>query len=105
MSRELYVGTMNDALFLIDQPPRPAPIDYAFPERHQDLNVIAKMTGNDCEAQALAHQFVAAPALLEFAQSMQVALELAAVLHPESAVHFRQFARDAAAVIAKAEGK
>jgi len=40
-----YIGTMNDGLFIIDQPPQPAPIDYACGIDH-DVNVIAAM-GND----------------------------------------------------------
>lgn len=46
----------------------------------------------------------AAPDLLDFAQSMVVALDLAAELFPADAIHFAQFAEDARAVIAKAEG-
>lgn len=60
VERKLYVATMNDGLFIIDQMPSPAPIDHTFPDRHKDTNVIAKMIGNDQEALKMAQAFVAA---------------------------------------------
>jgi len=45
MNGTWYIGTMNDGLFIIDQPPQPAPVDYTCGMNH-DLNVIAAM-GND----------------------------------------------------------
>jgi hypothetical protein len=40
-----YIGTMNDGLFIINRPPRPAPVDY-LTAGDPDLKVIASM-GND----------------------------------------------------------
>lgn len=55
--KKLYVGTLNDALFIIDQPPRPSN-DTINPDLH--VNVIAKMADNSPEAQAVAEKMVSA---------------------------------------------
>lgn len=55
--KQLYVGTMNDAVFIIDAPPSPAG-DPIISEHGP--NVIAKMAGNDREACAIADRMVAA---------------------------------------------
>lgn len=52
----LYVAAMNDGLFIIDQPPRPAPVDYTNPHTAPDTNCIAAL-GAD---RALADKLVAA---------------------------------------------
>jgi hypothetical protein len=38
-----YVGAMNDGLFIIDQPPSPAPVDHVSPERHKDATILARI--------------------------------------------------------------
>lgn len=43
-----YVGARNDALFIIDKKPHPAPMDYLLPGG--DTNIIAKMANTDPEA-------------------------------------------------------
>jgi hypothetical protein len=55
--KQLYVGTMNDAIFIIDGPPRPAG-DPVISEHGP--NVIAKMASNDREASTIAEKMVAA---------------------------------------------
>lgn len=57
---------------------------------------------SSAKAVANARLIAAAPDLLDFAQSMVVALDLAAELFPADAIHFQQFAEDARAVIGKA---
>lgn len=47
-----YIGTMNDGLFIIDQPPQPAPVDYACAIDH-DVNVIAAMGNDKVRAEAI----------------------------------------------------
>ena len=39
--KKWYVGTMNDACFIIDQKPRPAPVDYINSNALPNVNVIA----------------------------------------------------------------
>lgn len=56
-----------------------------------------------CGSTARARLIAAAPDLLDFAQSMVVALDLAAELFPADAIHFAQFADDARAVLSKAQ--
>ena len=41
VGKRWYVGAMNDGLFIIDQPPSPAPLDHVNPDRHKDAMVIA----------------------------------------------------------------
>lgn len=59
----LYVGAMNDGLFIIDQPPRPSNDD-RYHER-TGVNIVAKMAGSDSDAMARAHLLAAAPDLFE----------------------------------------
>ncbi len=59
----LYVGAMNDGVFIIDKPPRPVPTDHV--GNHPDVRVVAKMAGSDAAAIDLARLIAAAPALLE----------------------------------------
>ena len=40
--KKLYLGAQNDAVFIIDTPPRPAPMDY-LTEGDPNTNVIAKI--------------------------------------------------------------
>lgn len=47
---QFYVGSQNDALFIIDQPPRPAPVDYMVPGNPRGVRVVAKMCDNDKRA-------------------------------------------------------
>ncbi len=95
----LYVGTMNDGIFIIDQPPRPAPVDHVAPI--QDVGVIAKMVENDEAATKLAKQFAAAPEMFKAIVAYALpALEKHA--HPFNHEHRAcQVLRDA---IAKATG-
>lgn len=62
---KLYVGTQNDALFIIDQPPRPAPVDCIVPGNPRGVNVIAKMCISGQEGDRLANVIAAAPDLLQ----------------------------------------
>lgn len=57
--RKWYVGTRNDAIFIIDQPPRPAPIDY-LTEGDPDTNVIANMGAGTREICDLADRIIEA---------------------------------------------
>lgn len=41
----IYVGAQNDALFLIDQPPRPAPIAYAVCNDKWDVTIATSSAG------------------------------------------------------------
>ena len=66
----LFVGAMNDGVFIIDQPPRPAPDDSGPHESANGPNVIAKMTASNHLAIGLARQMAAAPDLLEALQHM-----------------------------------
>jgi len=43
---KLYVGAMNDALFIIDEQPGPCPLDYVNPRAHKDCNTIARVEYN-----------------------------------------------------------
>jgi hypothetical protein len=52
MNGKWYIGTMNDGLFIIDQPPQPAPVDYACGMNH-DVNVIAAMGNDRVRAEAI----------------------------------------------------
>lgn len=65
---KLYVGTQNDALFIIDQPPRPAPVDCIVPGNPRGVNVIAKMCISGQEGDRLANVIAAAPDLLTFVE-------------------------------------
>lgn len=65
-----YVGAMNDALFIINEPPRPSPVDYHNPELR--TKVIAKVSEPHQEGwtreeyEAHANLLAAAPELREF---------------------------------------
>lgn len=61
--RPWFVGTMNDALFILDKPPRPAPVDAINPNVGKDTRVIAKLAENDRRADADARLIAAAPDL------------------------------------------
>lgn len=63
--RMLYVGTMNDGLFIIDQPPHPAPNDAPPHVDEKPAGVVAKMVENSREAGALAQLFAASPEMYE----------------------------------------
>lgn len=43
----LYVGTMNDALFIIDQPPRPSPVAAA-PDLLDALRELLALVQGEC---------------------------------------------------------
>lgn len=60
--KPLYVGTMNDALFIIDKPPRPWTDDV---NPNQDVEVIAKLASNGRDGDAYARLFAASPRLLK----------------------------------------
>lgn len=47
-----HLGAMNDGLFIIDQPPQPAPVDY-FCDVDHDVNVIAAMGTDRTKAKAI----------------------------------------------------
>lgn len=74
-----FVGAMNDALFIIDQQPSPAPIDHVFPERHKDAVVIAKLDPGTVQAVHDSSLLVAAvnalPALLDEVEGMRGELQ------------------------------
>lgn len=46
LPEKLYVGAMNDALFLIDEPPRPTPVDYHNPTLKTEAIAIIQGAGN-----------------------------------------------------------
>jgi hypothetical protein len=101
MSEALYVGAMNDGLFIIDKPPRPSNDDA--PSDHHDVSVIAKMTGNDISAQSLAQLFAAAPDLHEALKSLlrfneELCADIGVSKHYPSAERARR-------ALAKAEGR
>lgn len=67
----LYVGAMNDALFIIDAPPSPSGTD-APPDTPHDCNVIAKVSeeiGPEANRQA-SSLFAASPQLAEALAAM-----------------------------------
>lgn len=64
MNEKWYVGAMNDGLFVIDQPPSPSGTDVP-PGEWRDVQVIAKVTGNDAEAMKRASKLAAAPELYD----------------------------------------
>lgn len=47
-----YLGAMNDGLFIIDEPPQPAPIDY-FCDADHSVNVIVAMGNDRARAEAI----------------------------------------------------
>jgi len=53
-----YLATQNDALFIIDKPPSPVPLDYH--HSPDDVNVIAALKGSHEEAMANGERIVAA---------------------------------------------
>lgn len=53
-----YVATMNDCIFIIDQKPRPAPVDYMTTE--MDCGVCISMQSGSKQVQALAELIVEA---------------------------------------------
>lgn len=55
--KRLYLATLNDGLFIIDQPPRPSHDTKA---DVPDVNVIAKITGNSAGHQEVAERMVSA---------------------------------------------
>lgn len=58
MSDKWYVGVMNDAIFIADEPPSPAPLDYV--REGEDANIIAAMGAATVETTQLAEKIVAA---------------------------------------------
>jgi len=54
-----YVAAMNDCIFIIDQKPHPAPIDYVN-ETAPAPSVVISMRSGSREAQEIAEQIVAA---------------------------------------------
>lgn len=70
-STKWYVGTQNDGLFIIDQPPRPAPVDYLTPGP-RDLEVIANVYHGP-KASEHAQLLAAAP---EMAENLRKDLDL-----------------------------
>lgn len=54
-----YVGTMNDAVFIIDTPPRPAPVDH-LTEGDPNTHVISALGAGTPETVKLAEEIVAA---------------------------------------------
>jgi hypothetical protein len=61
-----YVGSMNDCLFIIDQPPRPSNDDV---NPDHDVNVIAKVADLGPEGDRHARLIAASPDLLEACQA------------------------------------
>lgn len=59
-----FVGAMNDGLFIIDEPPRPAPVDFINPNAGQNTRVIAKLPENDRRADKEAAVLAAGPELV-----------------------------------------
>lgn len=53
-----YVAAMNDCIFIIDQPPRPAPVDYITTE--MDCGICISMQSGSKQAQMLAETIVGA---------------------------------------------
>ena len=49
----LYVGVMNDGVFIIDQPPRPVPVDCINPDAMPTVNVIAALKSDFVLAERL----------------------------------------------------
>jgi hypothetical protein len=75
-----YVGAQNDGLFIIDQPPRPAPLD-DLTAGPRGLRVLAKLYDNDARARADAKLMALAPQMFEeLAQSIIEREEAAKVL-------------------------
>lgn len=62
-----YVGAQNDALFIIDKPPRPSNDDI---NPDQDVEVIAKVYSGSGEEDERARLLAAAPDLLEAWQEL-----------------------------------
>lgn len=57
MRKQLYVGTQNDIIYIIDQPPRPSHDDKA---DVPDISIIAKMLESTPAARRVAEEMVAA---------------------------------------------
>lgn len=72
-SINLYVGAMNDGVFIIDKPPRPAPTDHV--GNHSDVHVVAKMVDSDAAAINLARKFAASDDLLVALKAYMHAME------------------------------
>lgn len=47
-----YLGAMNDGLFIIDEPPQPAPVDY-FCDADHDTEVIVAMGTDRTKAEMI----------------------------------------------------
>lgn len=54
-----YVAAMNDCIFIVNEPPRPAPVDYVNPNAPAPSVVISMRSGSR-DAQEIAEQIVAA---------------------------------------------
>lgn len=67
---KLFVGSLNDGLFIIDTPPHPSPVDYLTPS-NPDTRVIAKVFDREY-AQVLA----SAPDLYEALDRLRGAAQL-----------------------------
>jgi hypothetical protein len=68
----LYVGAMNDGLFIINRPPRPAPVDY-LTEGDPETEVVATVHRQDL---ALAQKMAAAAALYVALETRLMALPM-----------------------------
>lgn len=75
--KKLYIGSMNDGIFIIDQPPRPSHDDGPGVPGGPTPNVIAKMTDNDKEAHRMAKMFVAAFNIIQWARHAKPLLDAA----------------------------
>lgn len=71
----LYVGTMNDGLFIIDKPPHPAPNDTGPHDWPNGPRVVAKLADNDARARADASLYAAASDLLEALSGLMKEIE------------------------------
>ena len=61
-----YVGAQNDGLFIIDKPPRPAPVDHMVEGNPHGVRVLATICNNDRRAQLDARLMAKARLLSDF---------------------------------------
>lgn len=80
-----FVGTQNDALYIINTPPRPAPNDYITPGSPDTLLIASLYVLPSHAEDANAALIAAAPTLL--AQRDALADALRALLPPERGIH------------------
>lgn len=59
MNGKWYLGSMNDGLFIIDQPPQPGPVDH-FCDADHGVSVVAAMGNDRIKAEAIidAHNLI-----------------------------------------------